>query len=49
MLDNIYIQRSIDTGHDLLDHLKRVPSLLHPPGKPPLRCIVVDSIGHIFR
>ena len=48
-LDRVYMERGIDTGQDLLARLQRVPSLLAPVGRPPLRCIVIDSIGHIFR
>ena len=48
-LNNVYMEKGIDTGHELLARLQRVPGLLAPVGRPPLRCIVIDSIGHIFR
>lgn len=49
IFDNIFIEQGIDTGEDLLHCVQRIPALLQKTPDLPLRTVVVDSIGHIFR
>ncbi|KAK9809591.1 hypothetical protein WJX73_005171 [Symbiochloris irregularis] len=49
ILDNIFVERGIDTGEDLLHCLQKIPALMAKTTDLPLRTVVIDSVGHIFR
>ena len=49
VLDSIYIARESGGPEALLRCLQRAKTLLDRPGAPPLRLILIDSVGHVFR
>ena len=50
-MDNIFIEKGLATGQDLLACLHRLRSLLERQrqGARPVRLLVVDSIAYLFR
>eukprot|EP00884_Botryococcus_braunii_P022363 jgi/Botrbrau1/8810/Bobra.0330s0040.1 len=47
--DNIFVERDVRSGKDLLCCLHRCEGLLHRQRNPPVKLIVIDSIAYIFR
>lgn len=48
-LDNVYWERDVVDGNDLLQRLKHAEAVMRQPQQMPLRLLIIDSIAHLFR
>ena len=47
--DNVFVERGVASGGELLTRLARLRGLLADPPLRPVRLLVIDSIAHLFR
>ena len=48
-LDNIYWERDVVDGEDLIDRLRHAEAMMRQPQELHLRLLIIDSIAHLFR
>lgn len=47
--DNVFVERGVASGGELLTRLARLRGLLADPPRRPVRLLVIDSVAHLFR
>ena len=47
--DNVFVERGVASGGELLTRLARLRGLLADPPRRPVRLLIIDSIAHLFR
>ncbi|KAK9827974.1 hypothetical protein WJX81_003621 [Elliptochloris bilobata] len=47
--DNVFVERGVASGEELLMRLERLRPLLADPPRQPVRLLVIDSVAHLFR